>query len=313
MGIVYNRRNLGLYNNGQFTEGNDGFSGLTLYTGSPAPLSGTHCVKVESPVYGTSFLSDDYIPVDTSKYYQHSVSVKTTANNYLGNPGSGHLGFSCYDEKKRFIDLRTQGGIGNTTLAKDLNAGDSYVYITSNSGWRADNSNQVFNHILLYPATHPEFSTAHEYTRIGYGDYNIWYDGTATVLTGSPPAYRLRLTTSDLTTATTFPDIGYSTPSGTPVANGQSGGTYNYAHGAPDYPATWTTYTTTPFTGESRNSTQPFRFATKYIKFLNLRNYNYRTETSGASAEYLIDNVMLVECPGGKAWPDKLFSRTETT
>jgi hypothetical protein len=313
MGVVYNRRNLGLYNNGQFTEGQKGFEyeRVRLHVGSPV-LSGTACLGIGSPsVYGTGFLSEEFIPVDTSKYYQHSVSVKAIENNYLGNVAGGHLGFSCYDDQQRFIDLRTQGGIGDTTLAKDLNAGDSYVYITSNSGWRADNAQQYFNHILLYPATHPEFSAANEYTRIGYGDYNIWYDGTATILTGSPPAYRLRLTTSDLTTATTFPSIGYSTPAGTPVSNGQSGGTYNYCHSNPNHTlGQWVTYTTTPFTGESRNSTQPFRFGTKYVKFLNLRNYNTRTETGGSSPRYLLDNIMLVECPDGQAWPDKLFNRT---
>ena len=31
------------------------------------------------------------------------------------------------------------------------------------------------------------------------------------------------------------------------------------------------------FTGESRNSSTPFRYATKYIKFLILMNYNQRT------------------------------------
>ena len=292
------------------------FSGLELHTGSPQPLSGDACFKVISPAFGTSYLSDDFIEVDPTKNYMFSCSVKTTSLNYLGHLGSGHIGFSTYDEQYRFIDLRQCGDTGNTTLARDLNAGDSYIFITAKTGWYEDASPlSYFSIPLLYPATHPEFSAANEYTRIGYGDYNLYYNARNIPLTGSPPSYRLELVTSDTTTPTTFPDIGYSTPAGTPISNGRAGGSYNYALGAPTYPTNWTTYTTPVFTGESANSVYPFRWGTKYIKFLNLRNYNYRTETgspagTGTSAEYLIDNVMLVEVPPGKTYPDKLFSTT---
>jgi hypothetical protein len=323
MGIVYNRRHLGLYNNGQLTDGQNGweYERVRLYTaGSPAPLSGTACLGIGSPsVYGTTFLGEDFIPVDTSKYYQHSVSIRATENNYLGNVAGGHLGFSCYDDQYRFIDLRNCGGLGNTTLAKDLTAGDSYIYITSDTSWTNAAPTATHQHqVLLFPATHPEFSTAHEYTRIGHGDYNIYYNPRNITLTGSPPAYRLQIVTNSgspiLTTPTTFPSIGYSTPSGTPVSIGRAGGTYNYAHNAPNHTlGQWETYTTVPFTGESRNSTFPFRYGTKYIKFLNLRNYNTRNETSGSSPRYLMDNIMLVECPGGKARPSSLFNRSKAS
>jgi hypothetical protein len=33
-----------------------------------------------------------------------------------------------------------------------------------------------------------------------------------------------------------MPNIGYATPAGTPISRGLAGGTYNYAHGAPNYP-----------------------------------------------------------------------------
>jgi hypothetical protein len=107
-----------------------------------------------------------------------------------------------------------------------------------------------------------------------------------------------------------MPNIGYATPAGTPISVGQAGGTFNYALGAPNYPETWTTYTTSPFTGENRNSSIPFRQATKYIRFLNLVNYNYREETVGNSARYLIDNVILVQSPNNQALPSSFFNRT---
>jgi hypothetical protein len=107
----------------------------------------------------------------------------------------------------------------------------------------------------------------------------------------------------------TFPNVGYATPAGTPVSNGQAGGTFNYALGAPNYPASWTTYFTAPFTGEARTSSTPFRFATKYIKFLNLVNYNFLSETAGSPASYLIDNIILLEITPGKSYNSQVFSR----
>lgn len=74
-------------------------------------------------------------------------------------------------------------------------------------------------------------------------------------------------------------NYGYSLPAGTPVSRGVAGGSYNYALGAPTYPTSWTRYATGVFTGENRNSSTPFRYRTKYIKFLILRNYNRRTES----------------------------------
>ena len=88
---------------------------------------------------------------------------------------------------------------------------------------------------------------------------------------------------------------GYSYPVGTKLSNTRHGGTYNYAHGSPTYDEEWETFTTPPFTGESRNSSYPFRYGTKYIRFMNLRNYNYRSETGGASAQYYLDNIMLTQ------------------
>ena len=321
MGISYNRRTLGLYNNGLAQTGtNEDQSTVKLYSaGSPSALSGDFCFAVGSPsVFGLGWLSDEFIPVDTSKTYIHACSMRTVENNYLGNPGSGHIGFSPYDDQKRFIDLRQCGGLGNTTLARDANIGDSYVFITSNTSWTTGAAANHQCHIMLYPATHPDFSVAYEYTRIGFGDQSIYFDPEATKLTGSPPSFRLTLVLSDLSTPTTFPNVGHSTPSGTPVMNGKAGGTYCYCHSNPNYPiGEWTTYITTKFTGETRNSSQPFRYGTKYIKFLNLRNFNFRTQTgspagTGSSSRYLIDNIMVVEVPPGKTYPDKLFSTKDT-
>jgi hypothetical protein len=313
MAVIYNRREAGLYNNGcaqRMT--NSGFSSYALYTGSS--LSGEASFGMLSlNTYGTSLFGNQYVSVDTSKTYQHAVSVRTITNNFLGNPGSGHLGFACYDSSLRFIDLRNCGDIGNTTLSRDLNTGDAYAYLTSSSGW-VTGSNLVagdvsFRHVILYPATHPEFSTPWKYSRIGLGDFTICYKSMTQTVNGD---WELKLANSS-NADINMPNIGYSTPAGTPVSRGVAGGSYNYAHGDPNYStASWTTYVTPAFTGESRNSNYPFRYGTKYIRFLNLANYNFRLQNTGSSATYALDNIILAQCPNGVALPNSFFSRSDT-
>jgi hypothetical protein len=183
----------------------------------------------------------------------------------------GHLGFATFDSSGRFIDLRNCGGQANTQLTRQLRAGDAYAYVSSqNNQWYPPNSEWYFRHFCLYPVSHPEYNKPWEYTRIGYGDYNIFYNEVTDIGGGE-----LRLRFADSAgNWVTFPDIGYATPAGTPVMNGVAGGTYNYVF----YPATgdfgnWTTHTSPTFTGENRNSGYPFRYATKYILFMHLINY----------------------------------------
>lgn len=297
MAIISGRSTRGLYNNGQAEYGTDAnFTSFNYYTLDY--LSGNSSFIVDFNVYGNSMVSDEFVPVDTSKWYQHGVSVKTLQRSYNNRLGSGHLGFSCYDKNKLFIDLRNCGGIGNTYLTREALPGDTILYIQSNAGWHTG-STTVWRYVNFFPPSHPEWNIPFEYTRFT----NYLYNQNGITLTEQGD-YAVQLTSA-------LPNIGYLLPVGTPVSNAQAGGTYNYCHGNPDYPETWTTYLTQPFTGEARTSNLPFRFATKFIKFLNLMNYNYRLETSGNSARYAIDNVFLLERPGNTAVNSTFFSTTK--
>jgi hypothetical protein len=286
---------MGLYRNGCGESGTDeNFTGYNWYTADK--LSGDGCFAVDYNVRGSGLLGEEFVPVDTSKYYYHSVSVKTYQRSYNNRLGSGHLGFACYDKNKNFIDLRNCGGVGNTYLSRAAAPGDTVIYLQSGSGWYTGsdvtNNNGIFRHVLFFPASHPDYGKPHEYTRFNY----VRYTGLVSHSNGDWM----------MTLDRALPDFGGTLPVGTPISRGVAGGTYNYCHGSPNYPETWTTYTTAPFTGENRNSVTPFRYGTKYIKFLNLRNYNYRSESGGEAARYLIDNVMLVQ-----AKPSKSSSHTE--
>lgn len=308
MGVGYNFKVKNLFSNGHAQQLDDtNFTYFNYDNQNFLTQGGSFALTFNA--YGNGWLSNEFIEVDTSKYYQFAVNVKTIEKSYNNRLGSGHIGFACYDEKKRFIDLRHCGGVGNTYLSRALNSGDEYVYIQSNSGWvtgsDVTSTTYYFRHIMISPPNHPEYGTAHEYTRIGYGDYNIYYKSLVLTDQGD---YQLKISTSS-NADSTMPNIGYSTPAGTPVFRGVAGGSYNYALGAPTYPESWTTMKTGVFTGENRNSSVPFRYATKYVKFLNLANYNYRNERDGDSARYAFDSIFLTEVKPNKPLPESFFRR----
>jgi len=306
MAIAYNRRNLGLYTNGCGQLGdNSHFTGYTAYTTNTIS-NGSAFAEESGSMYGSSFLGGEFVPVDTSKTYQHSVSAYGIANNYLGNPPGGHLGFATYDDSFNFIDLRNCKDIGDCQLTRAATPGvDTVLYVDDASGWSTADPASTYRNLMLFAGS--TYTYAGGYTR--YTVYSAY--GTSGIADIGGGEWTITLTSA-------LPDFGDTDgggdyPVGTWLANGRAGGSYNYCHGAPNHTlSTWTTYTTATFTGESRNSTVPFRYGTKYIKFLNLRNYNTRTETGGASPTYALDNIMLVECPNGTAWPDKLFTKGST-
>ena len=265
----------GFFRNGDLREGTNANFTFGTYVNSGGLNDGPYLQRVGGG--GGGGLSDEFIEVDVNSTYQLIMYARTVQTGSNGALAGGHLGFSCYDSSFRFIDLRHCGGVGNTTLSRNLTAGDTHIYLNSSSGWvtgiDVTSTNAVFRHVLVFPSTHPEYSRPHAYTRIGLGDFNIYYKSMIQTLQGD---WELKLADASGNDAV-FPNIGYSTPSGTPISRGVAGGTYNYALGAPNYPLTWTRYATAPFTGENYTSSIPFRFATKYIKFLVLMNFNQRT------------------------------------
>jgi len=309
MAQIYGSNKLGLIPNGDFSTGTNTEFTFGTYNGEGLDFlphfrrGGSIRVTGGN---GSGYTSSTRVEVDPSYTYQLLLYAKTRVKGNLGTLAGGHLGFACYDKNNSFIDLRNCGGQGNTTLSRALNAGDTHAYLTSNSGWYtgSDVTNQAyyFRNVIFFPATHPDYSTAYKYTRIGYGDHHIYYKSLVLTDQGD---YKLKFANSSGADAT-FPNIGYSTPAGTPMSRGAAGGTYNYALGAPDYPeGIWTRYATAPFTGESRNSDTPFRYGTKTIKFLILRNYNRRNEAAAdENHQWALTNILFTRCHGGKDYRD---------
>ena len=287
MGIITGPDNFGLFTNGDFRRGDN--TNFSFGTYKP---KGGHNGKpyIEMVGGGGSGWTGDRIEVDTTKYYQMSLYARTFAPGSSGNNAGGHIGFASYDQFDNFIDLRNCGDVGNTYLSRDANPGDSYIYLQSSSNWYtgADvtSNTYYFRQILFFPATHPYYGEPHKYTRFN----GMYYDS---LLQTSQGDWEMHLQNG------TLPDYGYPLPAGTPVSRGVAGGSYNYALGAPTYPQDWTKYSTPVFTGENRNSSYPFRYSTKYVRFLILRNYNRRTE-SPQDHIWGLSDIFFGEVKGGR-------------
>jgi hypothetical protein len=305
MGVIYSKNNFGLFKNGDLRLGNN--TNFTWGTfNNTNQLSGIGCLEFTGGGGGTAF-SNEFLEVDTSKTYQMICYARTLQRGSQSNSlAGGHIGFACYDSSFRFIDLRACGGEGDTTLSRDLNTGDPHIYLTSISGWVSGTdvtgTSNLFRHVILFPGTHPEYNNPHQYSRIGFGDFDIWYKSAVQTAQGDWELKLANSTGGDIN----MPDIGYSTPAGTPVSRGVAGGTYNYALGSPNYPEDWTRYSTAPFTGENRNSGIPFRFATKYIRFLILRNHNQRLQ-SPQDHKWALDNIFFGQVIGNKDYRNSLL------
>ncbi len=217
----------------------------------------------------SDYLGTLFIPVNTSDTYLLSAYYKS-----MGTPQSaGYSGLACYDEDFNFIDLRTQGGIGNTTLAAPLNNGDTTVTLTDASVWSATGDLNYFKHILFYPSSSAKYYTPWQYTTFGFGNPTIYY--------GTKSGNVLSLSNDGVNNNLTW-SYG-SLPVGTPVSNGRAGGSYNYFLNCGGvYPTTWTKISVN-ITGEGNGSGcgyNAFRFGTKYVKWLALHNYGQASTTS---------------------------------
>lgn len=257
----------GLWPDADLRSGTNNSWTLGTYQSSGGPNGGSY-IRITGGG-GSAYLSNR-IPVDTSKSYQQVMYAKTFSPGTSGNNAGGHIGFSCYDENDTFIDLRNLKGIGDTQLTRAASPGDTTIYVSDASGWSLSSTNHQ-RAFMLFGGQYPYSG--------GYTRYTVTNNAYSTSGTSNIGGGEWTVTLNS--GLGTYSDVlvNGSYPVGTYVANGRAGGTFNYALGAPTYPTTWTRYTTPVFTGESRNSSYPFRYGTKFIRFMILRNYNRRTES----------------------------------
>jgi len=261
-------------------------------------------MKAKNDQYGSSIMSDIPVAVDETSPYIFSVMLRSLTPSYLDRPGSGYFGFEPLDSAFLMIGRNHNHQRGSTVLTRDLNLGDSFMYVNSVHDWFQDTSfNSVHMRFLVFPNDHPHYSVPYEYSRI-----EMYYDGTNITYTGTD--YKVPIVNKSNTPTTADDIAGYNTTAGTPIGQTSAGKTYQYILGDNILiPYDWTLYKN-QITGRGTDDANTFRYGTKYVRFLALLNHAYRNETSGVAAEFLMDNFMMLKVSGNKVYNDNTFTRT---
>ncbi len=152
-----------LFVNGDLSLGdNTGFNSFTYNSDDGGYLSYTTSSN-------TTIFGGEFIPIDAEKKYDYGVTVKT--NNTSARV---YMGFVPIDIDHNIIQTYQYTYMANTltTLAKDLNNGDTYVYLTDMTNWNTETSN-TYNHGFIF--WNYVDSTGYHYSELTYSR-NAWKD-----------------------------------------------------------------------------------------------------------------------------------------
>lgn len=246
----------------QFTYNKDGY---VSYSGSTATNTS-----------GTAIKNDFYIPVDLSKKYNLGVTVKT--NNTSTRV---YMGFLSYDVDHKVISnfniMYVDGSL--TTLARDLNNGDRYVYLTDMSGWNVGENVPsslrgiiFWNYVDSFGYHYPEL-TYSRYVWVGLYDYDdvqigVAIDENGDVIEGqSGNVNRIKL--NSVWNHGSF-------PAGTKLSQSNDGSNFNYNLKSGYFSTQFTEYSglIDGITEGYRNQMNKFRYGTRYIQWFVWPNHS---------------------------------------
>lgn len=236
---------MNLVYNGDFTEGTRCWRGTDLSVSN-------NTVTVTGDLYHSQT-----IPVSSNDTYRISLDIKF---NTIVDPNF-YISLRPLDSDKNLITSAssnrssTSATATNTTLAKDLNNGDTIVELTDGTGW----------------------DTTHAYQRIGICDNIAWGYNRNSVNAVYASRDVNKITLKAAWTQGSF-------PAGTKVANFRSGSSYFYpiAFKVSDASTEWKSYSATFKGGNSmRYSCQYFIFSTLgYTNNYSIRNVWIENTTS---------------------------------
>jgi hypothetical protein len=219
-----------------------------------------------------TILSDEYIPVDPSKYLRligWGKAGDVGGANY--DPANKqYFGIECSDADKLNVHPRyfqKHPGSTDTTLAAQLNPGDTTVTLTDATGWHNSTTAYARN-FLWWPYTNTKGYTYENYTysRNSSSNFHADWATNGAWLSGGITGNVITLRQ---------PWAGDTLPVGTPVRNATSGSGYKYiAASNVTMPNTWTRYEGYIGTVDTLavNNTNQFSPGTAYVKLLFLVN-----------------------------------------
>lgn len=216
--------------------------GLSAFTFDPVYLSEGSGSFLHSGGSATK-IGDRFISVDPQRYYtlnMWAMSGEAGGANY-DPTNKQYIGLSCYDAAKANISpnyFTIHPGSTRTTLAADLNNGDSTMTLTDATGWNNAGTGSG-RHIVWWPYSnvyghfYPEYTYSRNSTRY-QAPYQALYDGPGLWGSGGIAGNVVTLTAN-------WP--GGTLPAGTPVQNSSSGLAFKYiAMSNVTVPNAWTEY-----------------------------------------------------------------------
>ncbi len=220
--------------------------------------------KADTSDYVTSSLDFD-IKIDRNKKYHHQIdmySENTESINYAG--------FIELDIDKSFINSRTVMYEENTltTLAQDLNDGDTVIYFTDLSNWVL--AEEEYRRGLIF--WNYQDSTGYMYPELSYSK-NVYTD----LYTNA------NINKSNHTITLNSPWANGKIEKGTKLSQSNEGASYNYGLlRAVTLQNSYQTYANTiDGIGSNNESDKKFRPATEYIRANFMLNYQHlKPETS---------------------------------
>ena len=210
--------------------------------------------------------TDYYIPVDATKKYEIGFTAKTN------NPTATHyVGFVTYNENKEGIKSAEVMYFNNTltTLARDLNNGDEYIYLTDLTQWVKNASQTYYRGFIFW---NYKDSTGYQYPELTYSKifWNNLYENSNIDLDNN----RIKLNSPW--------NNGYIS-SGTKLSQTSAGPTYNFAlRSNQTLTENYETYSAIIEGTNTANTRAAKKFdpGTKYIKFFIWQNNNNIANTT---------------------------------
>lgn len=223
-------------------------------------------------------MTDEFFLVNPTRRYTLSFDMMS-----LAGKATMYAFLDQYTIDKERISAGTHMHISasTTTLAQDLVAGDTVVYLTSTSGWSTTvaNANRIifWNDVNSYGYQYPTGTYSRNRLSLLANGNKLSVDG---------------LDTTNHTVTLTSAYTGATIPAGTACSQGRDGPTYKYLVGPVITPAEWTTYS-----GSSQgvdlsgtNVSSMFSPACAYVKVGFLWHYN-----SAANDRQWVTNVSVMD------------------
>ncbi len=252
-----------------FMENNYNFSAASYENGTKSFSRPCFLVSVGGYV---AMLTTEFIEINTDKNYGLSgyfMSGNSDGSDY-NSSNSNYGGYAPFDADKLLIipnNYQKYAGSTDSSLAQQLNPGDTTVVLSNSAGW-SNAAGGYTRNFLWWPYTTASGITYTDYTysRNYSGNYLDFLSNGAWAVGGI----------SGNTITLRAPWAGPVLPIGTQVRNSTSGGTYQYCMGNFAVPNSWL-YKQCFVKGvitDGLGNYNKFPPGTKYVKMIILANYN---------------------------------------